>query len=135
MKQAFWITNISNRNVSLTDLNLTVKAFTSANLLDKKHYDYSLEQLQASANNGSLAKKKDKLVIRQLAPTIIKKNTAFDRESMIPSRERSLYSIKEEHFEELVVSDEDFAKENADTAQMDANKQIILKDNHVAQKN
>lgn len=134
MKQVFWITNISNRNVSLTDLNLTIKSFSSVNLLDNKHYNYSLEQLQISANSGSLAKKRDKLFIRQLAPTIIKKNTAFDRESMIPTRERSLYSIKEEHYEELAISDEDFAKENADTAQIDANKQVILKENHVTQK-
>jgi hypothetical protein len=127
MTQVFWITNISNRNVSLADLNLTIKAFASVNLLDKKHYNYSLEQLQASVNNGSLAKKKDKLVVRQVAPIITKKNTAFDRESIIPTRERSLYNIKEEYFEELDISDEDFAKENADTAQIDANKQIIIK--------
>jgi hypothetical protein len=127
MKQVFWITNISNRNVSLTDLNLTVKAFSSVNLLDNKHYEYSLEQLQKSANNGSLSKKRDKVVVRQLAPQIIKKNTSFDHESAIPTRERSLYSIKEEHYEELAVSDEDFAKDNADTAQIDANKQVILK--------
>lgn len=131
MKQVFWITNISNRNVSLTDLNLTIKAFSSVNLLDKKHYEYSPEQLQASATSGSLAKKRDKLVVRQFAPTIIKKNTAFNRESMIPTRERSLYNIKEEHYEELAVSDEDFAKDNADTAQIDANKQVLLKENHV----
>lgn len=135
MKQVFWITNISNRNVSLTDLNLTIKAFSSVNLLDKKHYEYSLEQLQASVKSGSLAKKRDKLVVRQFAPTIIKKNTAFNPESMIPTRERSLYNIKEEHYEELAVSDEDFAKDNADTAQIDANKQILLKENHVPQKN
>ncbi len=133
MKQVFWITNISNRNVSLTDLNLTVKAFSSVNLLDKKHYDYSPAQLHASASSGSLAKKRDKLVVRQLAPTIIKKSTAVNRESMIPTRERSLYNIKEEHYEELAVSDEDFAKDNADTAQIDDNKQILLKDNHVTQ--
>lgn len=127
MKQSFWITNISNRNVSLADLNLTIKAFTSVNLLDDKHYDYSLEQLQTSAEKGSLAKKKDKLVVRQFAPKVTQRNVALNRESMIPTRERSLYSIKEEHYEELAISDEDFAKENADTAQMDANKQVISK--------
>lgn len=135
MKQVFWITNISNRNVSLTDLNLTIKAFSSVNLLDKKHYDYSLEQLQASVSGGSLSKKRDKLFVRRLAPTIIKKTTAFNSESMIPTRERSLYNIKEEHYEELAVSDEDFAKDNADTAQIDDNKQILLKDSYVTQKN
>lgn len=125
MVQAFWITNISNRNVSLADLNLTVKAGTSINLLDKKHYNYSLEQLWASVNSGSLSKKKDKIFIRQLAPTIIKNKMIFNHEATIPTRERSLYNIKEEHYEELNVSDEDFAKDNADMAQIDANKQVI----------
>jgi hypothetical protein len=127
VKHAFWITNISNRNVSLADLNLTIKALTSVNLLDGKHYDYSLEQLLASSKNGSLAKKKDKLVIRQVAPEITKKSIVIDRETMIPSRERSTYSIKEEHYEELNISDEEFAKDNADTAQSDADKQVISK--------
>lgn len=127
MKQSFWITNISNRNVSLADLNLTIKAFSSVNLLDEKHYAYSLEQLQVSAEKGSLAKKKDKLVVRTFAPKSTQKNIGISREAMIPTRERSLFNIKEEHYEELNISDEDFAKENADTAQMDANKQVISK--------
>jgi hypothetical protein len=127
VKHAFWITNISNRNVSLADLNLTIKAFSSVNLLDGKHYSYSLERLLASASSGSLAKKKDKLVVRQIAPELTRKNVVINRETAIPSRERSTYSIKEEKYEELNISDEDFAKENADTAQMDANKQIISK--------
>ena len=95
--------------------------------MDDKHYNYSIEQLQASANSGSLSKKRNKLVIRQFAPLKTQSNIALDREVSIPTRERSLYSIKEEHYEELVISDEDFAKENADTAQIDANKQIISK--------
>ncbi len=127
MKQTFWITNISNRNVSLADLNVTIKAFSSVNLLDSKHYSYSVDQLEASAKTGSLAKKKDKLVIRRFAPTITQRNVSLNRDAMIPSRERSLYNIKEEHYEELNISDEDFAKENADTAQIDANKQVISK--------
>ena len=38
-KQAFWISNMSPRNVTLADLALNVKAFTTVNLLYKKHYD------------------------------------------------------------------------------------------------
>jgi hypothetical protein len=106
---------------------VTIKAFSSVNLLDSKHYSYSVDQLEASAKTGSLAKKKDKLVIRRFAPTITQRNVSLNRDAMIPSRERSLYNIKEEHYEELNISDEDFAKENADTAQIDANKQVISK--------
>lgn len=127
MNRTFWITNISNRNVSLADLNLTIKAMSSVNLLDAKHYKYSFDQLNASFNTGSLSKKKDKLVLRHIAPVITKMNTQIDKNVMIPTKQRSLYSIKEENYEELMVSDEDFAKENADFAEIDANKQIISK--------
>jgi hypothetical protein len=118
-KQSFWITNISNRNVSLADLNLTVKAFSSVNLLDKKHYDYNLEQLNTSATKGSIFKKKDKIVVRQVAPEVIKMNVPFLKETYIPSRERSTYVIKDENYEELNISDEEFAAENAEIIELD----------------
>lgn len=124
---SFWLTNISKRNVSLADLNLTIKSFSSVNLLDKRHYAYTLEQLEKSVSSGSVFKKRDKIVVRILAPEVTKKNMIIDRDTSIPSRERSIYSIKQENYEELNVSDEDFAKDNADTAEMDANKQIISK--------
>jgi hypothetical protein len=128
MKRAsFWVTNISKMNVSLTDLNLTIKSFTTVNLLDNKHYSYSVEQLIKSATEGSIFKKRDKIVIRQKAPEQKKNKVLFDRETMIPSRERSLFNIKEEYYEELDISDEEFAKENADTAEIDSQKQIISK--------
>lgn len=118
-QQTFWLTNISDRNVSLTDLNLTVKAFSSVNLLDKKHYQYTKEQLDKSASNGSLFKKHDKLVIRKIAPEIIQTNIPLLRETYIPTRERSVLSINEEKYDELNISDEEFAKDNADTAELD----------------
>lgn len=119
----FWLTNISNRNVSLADLDLTVKAYSSVNLLDKKHYEYTPEQLLKSAESGSIFKKRDKLVVRKIAPEILKANVPLTRETFIPSRERSLFTIKEENYEELNVSDEQFAKENADIVELD-NKPI-----------
>jgi hypothetical protein len=116
----FWLTNISNRNVSLADLNLTVKAYSTVNLLDKKHYQYTLEQLVKSAESGSLFKKRDKMVVRKIAPEILKANVPLSRETFIPSRERSLFVIKEENYEELNVSDEQFAQENADIVDLDS---------------
>ncbi len=123
---SFWLTNISNRNISLTDLNLTIKAYSSINLLDKKHYQYTLEQLENSARSGSVFKKSGKVVVRKMAPKVIHPNMPFDMETYIPSRERSLYNIKEEKYEELTLSDEDFAKESADIAQID-NPSINIK--------
>ena len=122
----FWLTNISSMNVSLSDLNLTVKAYSSINLLDTRHYQYTLEQLQKSAASGSIFKKRNKLVVRKIAPEILKANVPLMRETFIPTRERSTLSIKEEKYEELNVSDEEFAKENADTAELD-NKPLIVK--------
>jgi len=117
--QTFWVTNISNRNVSLADLNLTIKAYSSVNLLDKKHYQYTSEQLAKSVESGSIFKKSDKLVVRKVAPKVFKYNVPFASETFIPSRERSTLAIKEEYYEELNVSDEEFAEEHADTAHAD----------------
>jgi len=122
----FWLTNVSNRNVSLTDLNLTVKAYSSINLLDNKHYKYTLDQLQKSVESGSVFKKRNKLVVRKIAPEILRANMPLLRETFIPSRERSVFAIKEENYEELMVenenqkaSDEQFARDNADIIELD----------------
>jgi len=52
-------------------------------------------------------------------------NIPMIEETYIPSRERSIYSIKEEKYEELNMSDEDFAKENTDMAELDSIKPVI----------
>jgi hypothetical protein len=122
----FWVTNICPMNVSLADLNLTIKAFSSVNLLDKKHYKYTLEQLQKSVESGSIFKKRDRIVVRRLAPEILKANVPLTRETFIPSRERSTLVIKEENYEELNISDEEFAKANVDIVELD-NKPITKK--------
>lgn len=128
---SFWLTNISKRNISLADLNLTIKALSSINLLDTKHYNYTLNQLEKSAESGSIFKKKFMLAIRKVAPEIIKMNIPLKEETYIPSRERSTLIIKEEVYQELNViddqklSDEQFAKENADIAELDNQKGII----------
>lgn len=124
---AFWITNISNRNVSLSDLNLTIKAYSSINLLNKKHYNYTLEQLIKSRDSGSIFNKRNKIKVRQIEPEIIKMNAPTLAETYIPSRERSIYSIKEEKYEELMMSDEAFAEENASLIELDSIKPIISK--------
>jgi hypothetical protein len=130
-KQDFWVTNISDRNVSLADLNLTIKAYTSVNLLDSKHYYYTLEQVIKSVQIGSISKKQDKIVVRKNAPEIVKNSIQFDMNSVIPSRERSVLNIKEERYEELNISDEQFAEESAEIADLDTKPLIIKEKNHV----
>jgi hypothetical protein len=127
INQFWWVTNISNRNVSLADLNLTVKAYSSANLLDQRHYSYTYEQLEASKNTGSIAKKSDKIKVREVPPEVMKMNIPFSRETYIPNRERSTFEIKNDNYDELNVSDEQFAEENADTADLDT-KPLIIKE-------
>jgi len=116
---SFWITNISNMNISLYDLNLTVKAHTSINLLDCRHYHYTLEQLKLSSESGSIFKKRDKIFIRNVPPTVDNKNIEMVHSVFLPSKERSLYSIKQEKYEELTVSDTEYAEQNADLADLD----------------
>jgi hypothetical protein len=115
----FWVTNQSNRNVSLTDLNLTIKAFSSVNLLDKKHYSYTLEQLQLSEQRGSIFNKKYWIKVRKVEPEVIKMNVPFSSETFIPSRERSVLVIEHKNYEELNVSDEEFAEDNVELNEMD----------------
>lgn len=137
-KESFWITNISNRNVTLSDLNLNVKAYCSINLLDSKHYKYTMSQLIASSTSGSIFKKKSKILLREQAPETEKPSMLFNRDNHIPSRERSVLVIKEESYEELSVGDnkfaeeEKFARENADIADMDT-KPIFVKVPHAIQ--
>ena len=131
--KTFWITNISNRNISLTDLNLTIRAFSSVNLMDNRHYNYTIDQLEKSVSNGSIFLKNRMLAVRKNAPVIIENNISMSKETFIPGRERSIFNIKEEQYEELRVEsdqhaeEEKFAAENADLAYMDTIPQIINK--------
>jgi hypothetical protein len=126
----FWITNISNRNVSLADLNLTVKAFSSVNLLDSKHYHYSLEEIEVSVKSGSIYKKRDKIFVRAVAPEAISATQiAFKKDERFPDRHLSLFEIKQEKYEELDLSDEEFANENSDLAEQDRLPSLINKTN------
>ena len=114
MRKHFWITNISNRNVTLSDLNVTVKAYSSINLLNNKHYSYSLDDLENSLTKGSIFKKRNFIFLRKNPPEIIKANVPLLSETYIPSRERSGVSIKEQKYEELSTTDEDFANDSSE---------------------
>jgi hypothetical protein len=115
----FWVTNFSNRNVVLADLACTIKAYTTVNLADMRRYGLTLAQLNKSKESGSLLLKKDTIRVREAAPIIEPKKTIpFAQDSIIPSRERSLFSIKETHYDELRVSDEQYAEENAELADL-----------------
>jgi hypothetical protein len=122
---SFWVTNVSNRNVTLSDLALNIPAYRIVNLMDTRHYSYTLEQLQKSAASGSLFKKRDKIILRQTAPVIHPETKAIDRETPRPSQERSILEIKEEKYEELAITDEEFANE-ASTIEIEADQKPIF---------
>ena len=119
IKKEFWITNISKTNISLSDLSLTINAFATVNLLDARHYYFTEEQINESLTSGSLYRKRDKLIPRIKAPEKITKELLIDKTTPIPSRERSTYSIKQENYEELEITDEQFAEQNAELAEID----------------
>jgi histone acetyltransferase (RNA polymerase elongator complex component) len=112
----FWATNISNMNVSLRDLGITIPSKKSVNLLNSKHYSFNKEQLELSAATGSLFAKKDKILIRQTAPEIIiapgiqiSKLPRFIAQNMA----RTKIVVEEIKYEELAISEseEEFADE------------------------
>ncbi len=67
-KNEFWASNVSKLNVSLRDLGITIPSMKVVNLLNDKHYNFNIEQLELSATSGSLYNKRDKILIRQVAP-------------------------------------------------------------------
>ena len=121
-KPSFWITNTSPFNVTLSDLAVNIKARSTVNLMDDRHYNYTLEQLQKSTASGSIFKKRDKIAVRHLPPQIDKEKMIVNMEAVIPDRSRSVFSIKEETYEELQISDVEYANENADLADVNITK-------------
>lgn len=132
-KAAFWVTNMSPMNVTLADLALNIKAFSTVNLLDKRHYAYNLEQLQKSAASGSIFRKRDKIAVRDVPPPEPeKRKTPFAQSSILPDRARSIYEMDDTEYDELKVSEEDqkkqdelYAQENADLAEIDIQRSVI----------
>ena len=113
--KTFWITNISNRNVTLADLNISVPRRSSINLLDARHYHFTEEQLEKSAKSGSIFKKSDKIKKRVVPPPIDdKKIIMVDNKAILPPRSTSIYEIKQEHHQELDVFDNELIAEEPD---------------------
>lgn len=110
----FWVSNISDRNVCLSDLALTIPSRKNVNLLDSKHYSYQKEQLELSAASGSLYAKSKLLKIRQVAPEqlILPGPTLSKMPRFIAQNTaRTGIIVEETVYPELSVNDEKFADE------------------------
>ena len=131
------MTNASPRNVTLADLAINIRAFSTVNLLDKKHYSLTLEQLNKSRESGSLFNKRDKILVRHLPPPKVEKDKLpLLQDAKIPDRGRSIMTIVEVEYDELKMAtdkenqkllDEEYARENADLAEADTQKTIVAK--------
>jgi hypothetical protein len=53
-KTEFWVNNISDKDVMLGDLRIKIPARRGVNLMDKRHYSYTYEQLKESMQSGSI---------------------------------------------------------------------------------
>jgi len=112
-EKTFWVTNFSDKNVTLSDLYISIAAGTSVNLLDKKHYSFTEEQLSKSQLSGSIFRKRHLVAVRKIPPQMLKKSDiTYDPHAIIPQRHTSIYEIKHETYEELNISDEELIKES-----------------------
>ena len=117
----FWVSNISDRDISLCDLRLTIRARRNVNLLDARHYHYTLAQLQKSAASGSLYAKGKNLKVRPGQPqVVVSRGPELSQAPQLLKPLRSQIKIEIPQFDELVVADtaaEDaLAAETADIA-------------------
>lgn len=113
-QKEFWITNLSNRLVNLHDLHLFIKPFTSMNLLDRRHLAITEKQIYNSCKTGSIFKKRDKIFVREVAP-ILEQDYQLDIDltPVLPYKELSSIVVKEEVYEELLLTDEEVADQNS----------------------
>lgn len=111
-KPSFFVINISDRNVCLSDLALTIPAGRCYDLLND-NFSFSIEQLRTSMESGSLYKKRDKIKIGKGRPKTIEAEKHKVSEYPIVTRNHSAVKVGEPVFEDLAVSDDDYANEMA----------------------
>lgn len=105
--------NISDRNVCLSDLALTIPVGRCYDLLND-NFHYTIKQLKASLKDGSLYKKRDKIKIGKGRPQAVGPPPKELSKYPIITRNRSAIKIIEPVYEELIFSDEDYANQIAE---------------------
>lgn len=112
-KPAFFVINVSDRNVCLSDLALTIPAGRCYDLLND-NFSFTIEQLKASLKDGSLHKKRDKIKIGKGRPQVAAPEQRELSEYPIITRSRSAVKVEEPVFDDLIISDDDYASEMAE---------------------
>lgn len=110
--EEIWVTNISNRNVMLSDLRYAIPAGKSINLLGKG-FNFTKEQIEKSICSGSIFKKSYFIKIRKVKPIdpsllVIKIKESDEARYSTSLPPRSMVKIETPKFEELGQSDIDF---------------------------
>jgi hypothetical protein len=113
----FWITNISKQAIALADLGVDIMPMSSINLLSSR-YQITPEQAIKSATVGSIFKRRHSVFVRNVPPQGARKLTAFNptepifdpKGSAIFSRAHSAVKVEEKHYEELAITDEQYAE-------------------------
>lgn len=129
---------MSDKDVSLADLRLTIRAHQSRNLLDAKHYKYTYEQLLESAKSGSIFKKSSYIKVRDAKPQVpVKPGVYVAKGTRLQGTLRSNVQVIYPKFADLdspevddkqKMIDEAFALEQADAAAYDDHRPALTVD-------
>ena len=125
VRHEFWVTNIHpKKDISLGDLRLTIRKGESRNLLDSRHYTYTLDQLEESVKTGSIKKRSRWIKVRNLPPRYPVKPGRYQlAENGRFGKLRYKIEIEEKDFKELHVDkkelQEQFAADDADIVHND----------------
>jgi len=109
----WWIINVSDMNVCLADLGITVPAGRGWNLLDLKHFTFDVDDLEKSRAKGSIYKKRDKIKVGITHQQIAPPNKKELSQQPIQTRKRSAVKINDPDYEDgdWLFSDEEYAEE------------------------
>lgn len=121
--KSFWISNVSKRLISVSDIGILLQPYQSINLLDSRHYSLTEDQIQTSLTTGALSRVKDKVVVRKVPPGIAKmrggSRLQVEENSEYPSQVRSIIEHKEFNYEDLHITDDEYAAQNAELSEED----------------
>lgn len=127
-----WVKNLTKMKIVLSDLRYTLQPYRVHDLLDYKHSDLTVEEVEKSLANGSLAKRiaQKKVVIKLTKPEpIVNKQLEVSKLSY-PSRVVSGVTVENKVYKELEIelNDDEFAKENADASIEEHKPKINLRE-------
>jgi hypothetical protein len=114
-----WLTNITKYKIVLGDLKFTLQPRQTIDILDDKHSNYTVEEVQKSISSGSISKKLNKSIyVRTSKPEPKRERKIKISEISYPYKSRSIVEVEEPNYDELEIefSDEEYAEENANLA-------------------